>query len=178
MRRYPGHFAGVAFMEAVTRPASWSEFGRAENMFRALRSPAGEQMILDDNLFVERILPASILRTLSDEEMANYRAPFRERESRWPTLVWPRQIPIDGEPADVVDIVQQFAAFLSHSPIPKLAIFGDPGSFLGTVARETTREWPNQQQVTVKGVHFLQEDSPDEIGAALADFVRRVRAER
>ncbi len=174
--RYPDQIAGIAHMEAVTRPAQRSEFGQSGGFFQGLRSPAGEQMILDQNLFVERVLPASILRTLSEAEMAAYRAPFQEREARWPTLVWPRQIPIDGEPADVAAVVEQYAAFMRHSPMPKLAIFADPGSLLGTIAREATADWPNQQEVTVKGVHFLQEDSPDEIGQALAAFVQQVRA--
>src|SRR5205809_651139 len=129
-------------------------------------------MILDDNLFVERILPASILRTLSDEEMAAYRAPFREREARLPTLVWPRQIPIEGEPADVAAIVESFGRAMSQSALPKLLIVDDPGAIVRGRTLEFCRTWPNQTEVTVKGVHFLQEDSPDEIGRALQEFVK------
>lgn len=112
--------------------------------------------------------------------MAHYRAPYRERDARWPTLVWPRQIPIDGEPADVQAIVERYAAVLSQSAVPKLAIFGDPGFILSASARarDMCRTWANQQEITVKGRHFLQEDSPDEIGHAVARFVARVRGSR
>jgi len=173
--RYPEHIAGIAYMEAVVKPGVWSEFGPAAALFQALRSPAGEQMVLEDNFFVEKMLPMGVLRTLSDQEMAHYRAPFGDRDSRWPTLIWPRQIPIEGEPADVQAIVEHYAAALARSPVPKLAIFSDPGAVLGARAREVCRTWPNQQEITVKGRHFLQEDSPHEIGEALARFVGHVR---
>jgi haloalkane dehalogenase len=176
--RFPKQIAGIAYMEAVVKPGRWSDFGDAAGMFQALRSPAGEQMVLDDNFFVEKMLPLGVLRTLSDEEMDHYRAPYHERAARWPTLVWPRQIPIDGEPAAVHAIVEQYAAVLAQSAVPKLAIFSDPGAVLGARARDVCRTWPNQHEITVKGRHFLQEDSPDEIGRALAHFVADVRAAR
>ena len=128
--RYPDHIAGIAYMEAIVQPLHWSDFGDAAGMFQALRSPAGEQMVIEENFFVEKVLPSGVLRPLTDDEMAHYRAPYRERDARWPTLVWPRQIPIDGEPADVQAIVERYAAVLSQSAVPKLAIFGDPGFIL------------------------------------------------
>jgi haloalkane dehalogenase len=140
-----------------------------------MRSPAGEELVLQKNVFVERILPASILRKLSPEEHDAYRRPFVEPgESRRPTLSWPREIPIEGEPADVVDIVTQYGAWLAKSPVPKLFISAEPGSILVGRQREICRAWPNQTEVTVKGVHFIQEDSPDEIGRAVAQFVRKL----
>jgi haloalkane dehalogenase len=179
--RFPDQVVGLAYMEAVVQPGCWSNFGDAAGVFRALRSPAGEHMVLDENFFIEKMLPLGVLRTLSDEEMDQYRAPYRERAARWPTLVWPRQIPIDREPADVHATVERYAAALAQSPVPKLAIFSEPGTVLSTGARHVCRTWPNQQVITVKGRHFLQEDSPDEIGNALARFVadvRRARAQR
>jgi len=133
-------------------------------------------MILVKNMFVERILPGSILRRLTEEEMAEYRRPFAAPgEDRRPTLSWPRQIPIDGVPADVVAVVEDYSRWLASSNVPKLFINAEPGSILVGRQREVCRRWPNQSELTVKGLHFIQEDSPDEIGRALADFVRRVR---
>jgi haloalkane dehalogenase len=138
-----------------------------------MRSPGGEEMVLQKNVFVERILPASVMRGLTPEEMERYRTPYREAgESRRPTLTWPREIPVDGEPADVVQIVREYADWLAKSPVPKLFINADPGSILVGAQREFCRSWPNQREVTVRGSHFVQEDSPDEIGRALAAFVR------
>jgi len=134
-------------------------------------------MVLEENFFVETILPRGVIRTLTADEMDAYRAPFRKRDSRLPTLVWPRQLPIEGEPADVHGIVDSYSRWLSRSPLPKLLILGDPGAIVTGRIAEFCRTWPNQEVVTVKGRHFLQEDSPDEIGAAVADFVRRVRKE-
>ena len=131
-------------------------------------------MILRDNFFVETILPRSMFRKLSDQEMAVYRAPFLQREARLPTLVWPRQIPIEGEPAEVAAIVESFGRAMSQSALPKLLIVGDPGAIVTGRTLEFCRTWPNQIEVTVKGVHFLQEDSPDEIGKALQEFVKSV----
>jgi len=179
-RRHPDRVAGIAYMEALVRPIRWSEWPEASRgLFQAFRSPAGEALILERNLFVERVLPGSILRRLSDEEMEAYRQPFREPgESRRPTLTWPREIPIDGEPPDVVEIVQAYANWLRTSPVPKLFINGEPGAILVGPVREFCRTWPNQEEVTVRGIHFLQEDSPDAIGAAVARFVARIRAGR
>ncbi|HSP17679.1 MAG TPA: haloalkane dehalogenase [Thermoanaerobaculia bacterium] len=172
--RYPEQIKAIAYMEAIASPRRWEDFGEAGDMFRALRSPKGEAMILDANFFVEGILPRSVLRKLSDEEMAVYRAPFLEREARLPTLVWPRQIPIEGEPGDVTAIAENYAKAMSESALPKLLIVGDPGAIVRGRTLEFCRTWPNQTEVTVKGVHFLQEDSPDEIGKALEKFVRSV----
>src|SRR5262245_23904949 len=175
-RRYPERVQGIAYMEAIVQPRRWSDFpsGR-DTIFRALRSEKGEAMALDDNFFVETVLPKSITRTLSDEEMDAYRAPFRARDSRVPTLVWPRELPIDGEPADVVSVVDDYAAWLATSDLPKLFISAEPGALLVGRAREFCRTWRNQREVSVKGIHFIQEDSPDEIGAALRAFVHGLR---
>jgi haloalkane dehalogenase len=170
--RYPKQIKAVAYMEAIAMPRSWEDFGEAAGIFQALRSEKGEQMVLDGNFFVETILPRSTFRKLSDEEMDAYRAPFREREDRLPTLVWPRQIPIEGEPADVTAIVESYAKAMSQSRIPKLLIAGDPGAIVRGRTLEFCRTWPNQREATVKGMHFLQEDSPQEIGIALREFLQ------
>ncbi len=142
-----------------------------------MRSPAGEEIVLQKNIFVERILPASVLRRLTEEEMAVYRRPYLEPgESRRPTLTWPRQIPLDGEPADVVEIVDRYAKWLATHNGPKLFINADPGTILTGAEREFCRTWPSQQEVTVKGLHFIQEDSPVEIGQAIAAFLARLNA--
>jgi haloalkane dehalogenase len=144
-------------------------------VFQGFRSPAGEEMVLEKNTFVERVLPGSILRKLDEAEMAEYRRPFAEAgEGRRPTLSWPRQIPIEGTPADVVAVVEDYARWLSASEVPKLFVNAEPGSILVGAQREFCRAWPNQQEVTVRGTHFLQEDSPDEIGRAIAGFVGRL----
>jgi haloalkane dehalogenase len=170
--------AGIAYMEAVTMPIGWSDFpGPMRNIFQGFRSPQGESMVLEQNTFVEGVLPASVKRQLSDEEMGHYREPFRNAgEDRRPTLSWPRNIPIEGEPADVVATVEEYGAWLSQCDLPKLFIKGEPGALIRGRALDFVRTWPNQTEVSVQGVHFLQEDSPDEIGAAVASFVRAVRA--
>jgi len=173
--RYPGQIRGIAYMEAIVMPMRWEDFGEAAVIFQGLRSDKGEQMILDQNVFVEGILPRAILRKLSDQEMAGYRAPFLAREARLPTLVWPRQIPVEGEPADVTAIVESFGKAMSQSALPKLLIVGQPGAIVRGRILEFCRSWPNQTELTVKGVHFLQEDSPDEIGDALQEFVKSVQ---
>ena len=177
-RRHPDRVSGIAYMEAIVRPVTWEAWPEsARNVFQGMRSPAGEAMVLEKNVFVERILPASVLRPMSEAEMAVYRAPFAQAgESRRPTLTWPREIPIEGEPADVVEIVEGYGAWLAASQLPKLFINADPGSILVGAQREFCRSWPNQTEVTVRGSHFIQEDSPDEIGEAIAAFVRRVRS--
>jgi haloalkane dehalogenase len=170
--RHPQHIRAIAYMEAITRPRRWSDVpaGR-DRMFRALRSSEGEHLVFDENYFIETVLPKSILRQLSDEEMAAYRQPFATRDSRLPTLVWPRELPIDGEPADVVAIVEAYGAWLAQSHIPKLFVNAEPGSLLVGRARELCRTWPNQREVTVEGIHFIQEDAPAEIAAALDSFL-------
>lgn len=140
-------------------------------MFEGLRSDAGEELVLTRNLFVEAILPGSVLRTLTDEEMNVYRAPYlRPGEDRRPTLTWPREIPIEGQPADVHAIVADYAQWLSAAAVPTLLVNAEPGAILNGPALEFARSWPNQAEVTVPGNHFLQEDSPHEIGAALASW--------
>lgn len=168
---------GIAYMEAIVRPLSWEDWPEGpKKVFQGFRSENGESMVLESNIFVERVLPGSILRTLADEEMAVYRRPFAEPgESRRPTLTWPRQIPIDNEPADVTAIAADYAAWLSATDIPKLFVNADPGAILIGPQREFCRTWPNQTEVTVAGSHFIQEDSPDEIGQAVAAFVGKIR---
>ena len=177
-RRHPDRVRGIAYMEAIVTPVTWADWPEnARKVFQAMRSPAGEEMVLEKNVFVERILPASIIRKLSPEELDVYRRPFAEAgEARRPTLTWPREIPIEGEPKDVHDIVTAYGAWLAESPMPKLFINAEPGSILVGRQREVCRTWPNQTEVTVKGVHFIQEDSADEIGEAVAAFVRKLDA--
>ena len=168
---------GIAFMEAIVRPQGWDHWDvmNMRPFLEALRSDAGEKMVLEENFFIEKILPGAVLRTLAAEEMAQYRRPFAEPgEGRRPTLTFPREIPIEGEPADVNAIVNAYAKWLATSDVPKLFIKAEPGALLGGGANlETVRAWPNQTEVTVAGVHFVQEDSPDEIGRAIADWMER-----
>jgi haloalkane dehalogenase len=169
--RHRDRVAGICYMEAIVRPVSWDEWpDAATSIFQAFRSEAGEEMVIDKNIFVDVVLPGSILRDLSDEEMAEYRRPFLEPADRRPTLTWPREIPISGEPADMVKIVSDYAEWLSESDVPKLFINADPGAILVGPQRDFCRQWPNQTEVTVAGNHFIQEDSPDEIGAAIAQW--------
>ena len=172
-RRHPERVAGIAYMEAIVQSLTWEQWPEAaRRVFQGFRSEAGERMALDNNVFVERVLPGSVIRDLSEEEMAVYRRPYLEPgESRRPTLSWPRDIPLDGEPADVVAIVDAYSAWLSRSDIPKLFVNAEPGAILTGEQREFCRSWRNQREVTVRGSHFIQEDSPDEIGVAIADWL-------
>src|SRR5215813_15339059 len=174
--RHRGSVRGLVYMEAIVQPVSWAQWpDKARQIFQAMRSPAGEELVLQKNIFVERILPLSVLRGLADAEMAVYRKPYLEAgESRRPTLTWPRQIPIDGEPADVVAIVDEYARWLAKSPLPKLFVNADPGVILTGPQRDFCRTWPQQDEVTVPGSHFIQEDSPHEIGRAIAGFLSRI----
>lgn len=167
---------GIAYMEAIVKPMSWQEWPDVSTPpFQMMRSEAGEQKVLRENFFVERILPASIMRRLGEAERNAYRRPFMAAgESRRPTLSWPRQIPLDGEPADVVAIVQDYADWLQQSPVAKLFVNAEPGSILVGPMRDFARTFPNQKEVTVAGLHFVQEDSPDEIGAAVAEWRRGI----
>ncbi|MFQ5623236.1 MAG: haloalkane dehalogenase [Paracoccaceae bacterium] len=177
--RHPRRVQGIAYMEAITGAfPSWDDWPEAARaIFQAMRSPAGEELVLQKNVFVERILPAAVIRDLTKAEMAAYRAPFAAPgEHRRPTLAWPRQIPIAGEPADVREIVDAYAGFLAATEIPKLFVNAEPGSILTGRRRDICRAWPNQTEVTVKGSHFVQEDSPDEISGALVGFVSGLRA--
>ena len=174
--RHPGSVKGICYMEGIVKPVSWEDWPEAaRGIFRGFRSPAGEEMVLEKNVFVERVLPGSIIRTLTDEEMEVYRRPFTQPgEDRRPTLTWPRQIPIDGEPADVVKIAEDYSVWLSSNTVPKLFINAEPGAILTGPQREFCRQFPNQQEVTVAGNHFLQEDSPDEIGQAISAWVEGI----
>lgn len=171
--RHRNAVAGIAYMEGIVKPlADWSEFNpEAAPIFQGFRSEKGEELILDRNLFVDRVLPGSILRDLSAEEQAEYRRPFQNRDDRWPTLTWPRQIPMGGEPADVTQIASDYAAWMAENDLPKLFINADPGAILIGAPRNFCRTWKNQQEVTVKGSHFIQEDSGAEIGRAVAGWL-------
>jgi len=176
-RRHAVRVAGIAYMETIVVPiASWDDWPEnARNIFQAMRSPAGEEIIHEKNVFIEGILPRAILRKLAPEEHDAYRAPFREAgEGRRPMLTWPRQIPVAGEPKDVAAIAAEYAAWLAQSPVPKLFVNAEPGSILTGRQREACRRFPNQTEITVKGAHFIQEDSPHEIGSAVAEFVRKL----
>lgn len=168
---------GLAYMEAIVQPLTWPQWPEASRrVFQGFRSENGESMILEKNVFVERVLPGSIRRELSEEEMAEYRRPFSEHgESRRPTLTWPREIPIEGEPADVNEIVGSYAAWLRESPVPKLFVNAEPGAILVGEQRAFCRTWPNQTEVTVSGIHFIQEDSPEEIGQAISGWLSTLR---
>ncbi len=178
--RHPHRVAGIAYMEAFVAPFDLDDWGStAASFFRSLRSDEGEELILEHNLFVEAGLPAGIMRELTDEEMAAYRRPFADPgEGRRPTLTWPRQLPVDGEPADVAEIVERYGAWMARAQIPKLFVNGDPGWILTGRARDVCRTWPAQHEVTVLGTHYLQEDSADLIGAAISEWMASRRSER
>ncbi len=174
-RRHPASVKGICFMEAIVAvPPGLDAFPKAiRPVFEGFRSPAGEKMVLEDNMFVEQVLPGAIFRKVSDEEMAEYRRPFLEPgEARRPTLTWPRQIPFGGEPADVAEIVAGYQAWLPETDFPKLFVNAEPGAILRGDACEFVRGWNNLTEITVPGVHFIQEDSPDEIGAALRNWMQ------
>ena len=175
-RLHPQQVRGIAYMEAIVMPLpSWDDWPeKARGIFQGFRSAKGEDLVLKRNLFIEGVLPSSILRKLSDEEMAAYRAPFARQEDRQPMLNWPRQIPIAGEPPNVAALVQQYAQWLSTSPVPKLFVNAEPGSILVGTQREFCRSWPNQQEVTVPGLHFIQEDAGVAIGQAVAAWLSRL----
>ena len=171
-RRHPERVAGLAYMEAIVRPVTWDEWPEAaKQVFQGFRSEAGESMVLERNIFVERVLPGSTINGISDEAMEVYRRRYTEPgELRRPTLSWPREIPIEGEPPDVVAIVKEYAEWLSRTPTPKLFVNAEPGAILTGPQREFCRTFSNQSEVTVPGIHFIQEDSPHEIGAAIAEW--------
>ena len=173
-RIHPDLVRGIAYMEALVSPVQWSEWPEAaRGIFQGFRSKKGEDLVLSRNLFVEAVLPNSIIRKLTDEEMDHYRAPFSTPDDRQPTLNWPRQIPIDGEPVEMVELVTEYGRWLGQSvTLPKLFINAEPGSILVGRQREYCRTWPHQKEVTVPGKHFIQEDSPSEIGQAIAEWLK------
>ena len=175
-RLHPHQVRGIAYMEAIVMPIpTWDDWPeKARGIFQGFRSPKGEDLVLKRNLFIEGVLPSSIICKLTDEEMDAYRAPFAKKEDRQPMLNWPRQIPIAGEPPNVVALVQQYADWLSASSVPKLFVNADPGSILVGAQREFCRSWPNQQEVTVPGLHFIQEDSGAAIGQALVTWLSQI----
>jgi len=177
INRHRGQVKGVAYMEAIVLPLDWADWPEAvKPVFQGFRSAAGEEMILEQNFFIEQVLPGAVLRGLTEAEMAVYRRPYSEAgESRRPTLTWPREIPIEGEPADVHDIVVASSEYLrSSEDLPKLFINAEPGAILTGKAREFARSFPNQEEITVKGSHFIQEDAPDEIGSAIRDWYEKL----
>jgi haloalkane dehalogenase len=173
--RHPDAVKGIAYMEGIIKPRSWSELPeRGRNIFQALRSSEGEQMVLEHNSFIETNLPIGIMRKLTEDEMAEYRRPFLlPGEGRRPTLTWPRQLPFDGNPADVTDIVIRYGEWLAQSSFPKLFVNCDPGTMPKSHV-EFCRTWPLQTEITVRGLHYPQEDSPHEIGEALAAWLKKL----
>jgi haloalkane dehalogenase len=165
---------GIAYMEGIVCPIeTWDDWPEsARGIFQGFRSEAGEDLVLGRNMFVERVLPSSIMRTLGEDEMQEYRAAFSTPDDRQPTLNWPRQIPIAGEPPEMVALVRSYGQWmLNNKQLPKLFVNAEPGSILVGKAREFCRSWPNQTEITVAGTHFIQEDSPREIGRAVADWI-------
>ena len=176
-RRHPHRVRAIAYMESIVLPRRWQDLPEERvQIFKDLRSSLGEHMVLDENFFVEKLLPRLVLRPLNEAEMEAYRRPFPDRELRLPTLVWPSELPIEGEPADVVAIVEDYGQWMATSSVPKLFINAEPGSLLIGRSRDFCRAWPNQDEVSVRGIHFIQEDNPNEIGAALAEFLRSALA--
>jgi len=171
--RHRDRIRGIAYMEAIVRPvASWDEWSpQAVPIFQGFRSDKGETMILERNMFVERVLPGSVLRKLTEAEMAEYRRPYPKAGDRWPTLTWPRQIPIAGEPADVVQIAAEYSRWMAENDIPKLFVNAEPGAILTGAPRDFCRSWKSQTEVTVAGSHFIQEDSGPAIGRAVAAWM-------
>ena len=170
--RHRDRVAGIVFMESIVQEFQWSDFpDAARPIFQGFRSPAGEEMVIEKNLFVEAVLPGSIVRDLTQEEHDEYRRPFTDLRHRRPTLTWPREIPIEGEPADVVEIVRSYSSWLSTSDVAKLYVHAEPGALMTEGPVGFVRTWPNLTEVTVAGGHFVQEDSPHEIGQAIADWL-------
>jgi haloalkane dehalogenase len=174
--RHPDAVRGIAYMEAIIKSRAWRELPEpGRSIFQALRTPAGEQMILEQNSFIEFNLPNTILRQLTEEEMAHYRRPFLEPgEGRRPMLSWARQLPFEGDPAEVTEIVTTYGAWLSSSSIPKLFIQSDPGT-MPPSHLEFCHSWPAQSEIIVRGRHYPQEDSPDEFGSALAAWLSNLK---
>ncbi len=172
---YPQRVKAICYMEGIVQSMEWVDWNEdAKGIFQGFRSPAGEEMILEKNLFIEAVLPGSILRKLSDAEMNEYRRPFNDKKSRRPTLDWPRQIPLENDPPEICRIVDSYSHWMAENNIPKLFINAEPGAILIGKQREFCRTWKNQKEVTVKGSHFIQEDSPNEIGNAIFDWLKGI----
>jgi haloalkane dehalogenase len=166
---------GICYMEAIVKTISWEDWPEdGKSIFQGFRSEAGEDLILKKNLFIEGVLPGAIIRNLSDKEMDVYRKPFLKEIERRPTLDWPRQIPIDNKPEEVCNTVEDYSLWMSINEIPKLFINANPGSILKGKQREFCRKWKNQEEVTVKGSHFIQEDSPKDIGQAISSWYQKI----
>ena len=174
--KYPELVKGIAYMEAIVKELSWDEWNdKSKGIFQGFRSDAGEYLVLEKNYFIEKVLFGSIIRTLNDEEKKEYRRPFIEPgENRRPMLSWPREIPIDGEPENVCRIVNNYSNWMQENDIPKFFINADPGAIIQGTVREFCRTWKNQREITVKGLHFIQEDSADEIGKALSKWYNEI----
>jgi haloalkane dehalogenase len=179
-RRHPDAMRGIVYFETLVGPRSWNEMDQsARSLFERLRSPEGVELVLKDNVFIEKLFPARIVRSLSGAEMAVYRKPYlRPGEDRRPTLEFPREIPVDGAPEHTAQIVKDYGDWMATNDIPKLLINGDPGTILTGSLLQLCRSWPNQEEVTVRGKHFLQEDSPHEIGQAIARWLVRLPGNR
>ncbi len=177
-RRNEDKVKGICFMEGFTRPFSYSEMDWFPwVMFKSFKSGLGDWMVLEQNMFVDQVLPASVLRELSEEEMGHYRAPYLNAgEDRRPTLTWPREVPFDGEPEDTHAMVVQLSEWLQTNDLPKLFVNAEPGALIQGEVRDFVRTWKNQEEITVRGIHFIQEDSPHEIGAALEKWIPKVQA--
>ena len=172
---FPQKVKAICYMEGIVQSMEWVDWNEdAKGIFQGFRSPAGEEMILEKNLFIEAVLPGSILRKLSDAEMNEYRRPFNDKKSRRPTLDWPRQIPLENDPPEICRIVDSYSQWMAENNIPKLFINAEPGAILIGKQREFCRTWKNQKEVTVKGSHFIQEDSPNEIGNAIFDWLKGI----
>ena len=174
--KHPELIKGIAYMEAIVKEMTWDDWDKnAKSIFQGFRSDAGENLVLEKNYFVEKVLPGSIIRMLDADEMNEYRSPFLSSgEDRRPTLSWPREIPIEGEPGNVCQIVNEYAEWMKTNNIPKLFINAEPGAITTGKIRDFCRSWKNQTEVTVKGIHFIQEDSPDEIGKALSKWYKEL----
>lgn len=175
--RHPHAIRAIAYMESFVKPIdSWDECpNETVAFFQTIRSKEGEELVLEKNFFIETILPASVLRKLSDAEMEVYRRPYKNRgESRRPTLTWPREVPIGGQPSDVSEIIQNYSRWLASSHMPKLFIEAVPGVMFPS-HRDFAKTWPNQTHVKIKGGHFVSEDSPDEVGAAIAAWLQNLK---
>jgi haloalkane dehalogenase len=177
-RQHPERVQGIAYMEAPVQAMTWADWPEdVGSLVQRCRSSEGETLVLEKNVIVENVLPGAMLRQLSEGEMAAYRAPFANAgEDRRSILTWLRQIPVEGEPPEAVQVANDCGRWLSESRIPKLFVSAEPGAVLTGRHREFCRTWPNQTEVTVKGIHFIQEDSPKQIGQALASFVRSLRS--